>query len=182
MNDRKNYIRSGLILFLIIAITFLLFVYQDEIQELAHLGYGGIFVLSILANATLILPLPGVILTSAMGAIFNPLWVAVAAGLGAAIGEITGYLAGYSGQVVIEHRDWYERLTEWMKRYGDMTVLFMAMIPNPLFDMAGMAAGMLKLPLHRFLIWCSLGKIIKMLFFAYSGSKIYNIFQSIEIY
>ena len=37
-----------------------------------------------------------------MGAIFNPIGVAVAAGLGAAIGELSGYLAGFSGQGVVE--------------------------------------------------------------------------------
>jgi uncharacterized membrane protein YdjX (TVP38/TMEM64 family) len=175
--ERKQILLKILLLFFVIAITTLLFLYRNELQKLAHLGYSGIFILSILANATLILPVPGVALTTAMGAIFNPFWVAIAAGLGAAIGELTGYVAGYSGQIIVEQTEWYDRLTRWMKSYGDLTVLIMAIVPNPLFDLAGMAAGMLKLPLLRFLIWCSIGKIIKMLVFAYSGATLFNYFS-----
>ena len=67
--------------------------------------------LSILANGTVILPAPGVIFVFAMGAIFNPFWVAVAAGAGAALGELTGYLVGFSGQAVVERAD--STITAW---------------------------------------------------------------------
>jgi uncharacterized membrane protein YdjX (TVP38/TMEM64 family) len=175
--EKKQILLRILLLFFVVAITALLFLYRNDLQQLAHLGYGGIFILSILANATIILPIPGVVLTTAMGAIFNPFWVAIAAGLGAALGEITGYLAGYSGQIIVEQTQWYDRLTHWMKRYGDLTVLIMAIVPNPFFDLAGMAAGMLKLPLPRFLLWCSIGKIIKMMVFAYSGATLFHLFS-----
>ena len=55
--------------------------------------------LSILSNATVLIPLPGVLLTSAMGAVFNPVYVALAAGSGAALGELSGYMAGVGGPV-----------------------------------------------------------------------------------
>ena len=173
--EKKKPVLRFFLLFLVLAISIILFVYRDEVQKISNFGYGGIFILSILTNATLILPLPGVVFTSAMGAVFNPFWVAIAAGLGAALGETTGYLAGFSGQVVVDRKDWYETLTQWMRRYGNLTILIMAIIPNPLFDLAGMAAGMLKLPFYRFLFWCSLGKIIKMMLFAYTGASIIKI-------
>jgi len=50
----------------------------------------------------------------------------------------------------------------------------LALIPNPFFDLAGMAAGMLKMPLPKFLIACLLGKIIKMWIFAYAGAYSIN--------
>ncbi len=59
-----------------------------------------------------------------------------------------------------------------MRKYGSITVLLLAFIPSPLFDIAGVTAGMLKMPLLRFLFWCMLGKILKMLVFAYGGSFI----------
>lgn len=175
--EKKQILLRVLLLLFVIAITTLLFLYRNELQRLGHFSYGGIFILSLLANATLILPVPGVVLTTAMGAIFNPFWVAVAAGLGSALGEITGYLAGFSGQIIVEQTEWYDRLTCWMKRYGDITVLILAILPNPFFDLAGMAAGMLKLPLPRFLLWCSIGKIIKMMVFAYFGATLFNYFS-----
>lgn len=88
----------------VLALTVLLVVNRNKIQRLEALGYPGIFLVSMLSNATLILPVPGVLFTSAMGAVFNPWWVALAAGTGAAIGELSGYIAGFSGQGVIENR------------------------------------------------------------------------------
>ncbi len=174
--EKKNPVLRFFLLFLVLALSLVLFIYREEVQKIANFGYGGIFILSILSNATLILPLPGVIFTSAMGAVFNPIWVAIAAGIGAALGETTGYLAGFSGQIVVDRKDWYDTLTQWMRKYGNLTILVMAFVPNPLFDLAGMAAGMLKLPFFRFLFWCSIGKIIKMLFFAYTGASLLKIF------
>ncbi|MCJ7626574.1 MAG: VTT domain-containing protein, partial [Anaerolineaceae bacterium] len=57
-------------------------------------------------------------------------------------------------------------------KFGDLTILVLALIPNPLFDMAGITAGALKMPISRFLIWCCLGKILKMLVFSYGGATI----------
>ncbi|MFQ5410232.1 MAG: VTT domain-containing protein, partial [Anaerolineales bacterium] len=55
-------------------------------------------------------------------------------------------------------------------RRSALTVLLvMAIIPNPLFDVVGIAAGALKIRLEQFLVITAVGKIIKMLFFAYAG-------------
>jgi membrane protein DedA with SNARE-associated domain len=98
----------------------------------------------------------------------------VAAGSGAALGELSGYLAGFSGQGVVQRVKWHAQLEDWMRRYGDITILVLSFVPNPAFDVAGITAGALKLPLYRFLFWCWLGKVIKMLVFAYGGSTILN--------
>lgn len=178
MMDLKN--KQVLLLRVIILITLLsLTVYllynRDQIQEFAKYGYTGIFLISIISNATIIIPIPGIVLTSAMGAVYNPIWVALAAGCGATLGELTGYLAGFSGQFVVAKKDWYQQLKHWMKKYGNLTVFIMALIPNPLFDLTGIAAGALKMPVVRFLFWCVVGKILKMLFFAYTGSSMIQI-------
>jgi membrane protein DedA with SNARE-associated domain len=149
-----------------------LFTMRDQIQNLEAYGYPGVFLISLLANATVIVPLPGVIITSAMGAVFNPFWVAIAAGVGAALGELSGYLAGYTGQIIIQKVSKYEKLVHWMEKYGGIAIFLLAFVPNPAFDMAGITAGGLKLPVSRFLFWCVLGKILKMLLFAYSGATI----------
>jgi membrane protein YqaA with SNARE-associated domain len=175
-NKRRVWLRV-LIFILLIGITILLLLHRQAVQQLSLYGYSGIFLLSVLTNATLILPLPGVLITSAMGAVFQPFWVAMAAGAGAALGELTGYLAGYSGQIVIENRQWYRRVMVWMRRYGSLTILILAFIPNPIFDLAGIAAGGLKFPVHRFLFWCLVGKILKMMLFAYSGAGLFSLFR-----
>ena len=55
-------------------------------------------------------------------------------------------------------------------------ILALAVIPNPLFDLAGVAAGVLRIPLWKFLLVCAIGKIVKMLIFSYSGFSILRIF------
>ncbi|MEA4908650.1 MAG: VTT domain-containing protein [Chloroflexi bacterium] len=172
--EQRTLILRVLALVFVIAVTVSLFLLRDRLQHLEFFGYPGIFLLSILANATVILPLPGVLITSAMGAVFDPFWVAVAAGSGAALGELSGYLAGFSGQGVVQRVKWHAQLEDWMRRYGDITILVLSFVPNPAFDVAGITAGALKLPLYRFLFWCWLGKVIKMLVFAYGGSTILN--------
>lgn len=172
---RLNVVR-GMVLAAVIALTAVLFIYRNQVQKLGALGYPGIFFLSLLSNATLILPVPGVLFTSAMGAVFNPWWVALAAGTGATIGELSGYLAGFSGQAVIENKRWYERVSGWMTRYGDITILVLAFVPNPVFDIAGMVAGALRMPLWRYLIWSWIGKTGKMLVFAFGGASILKLF------
>jgi uncharacterized membrane protein YdjX (TVP38/TMEM64 family) len=173
---RLNLLRV-LILVGVIGLTVYLISIRDQVKQLGTYGYPGIFLVSILLNATIIIPIPGVLLTSAMGAVFNPFWVAVAAGLGAAIGELSGYLAGFSGQAVVENVKLYDRLTNWMKKYGDITILVLAFIPNPAFDVAGMIAGALKMNFLKFLFFCALGKILKMMVFAYTGASIFNMFS-----
>lgn len=152
------------------AISVAIYAFRGEVSKLAVYGYPGIFVISILANATVLLPAPGVAFVFAMGSLFNPALVALAAGAGASIGEMSGYLAGYSGHTVVEHLPINARIHDWMKRYGVWTVFGLAAIPNPFFDLAGMAAGALKMPLWRFALPCLAGKIVKMLAFAYTGA------------
>ncbi len=59
-----------------------------------------------------------------------------------------------------------------MRKYGGWIILLLAFIPNPFFDLAGIAAGVLRIPLWQFLLFCSIGKILKMLIFSYSGFTI----------
>jgi membrane protein YqaA with SNARE-associated domain len=134
MNPKSRVtILRVLVLIGVVAIIASLFVFRDQVKKLQEYGYIGIFLLSIAANATIIIPIPGVAFTTAMGAIFNPIGVAIAAGLGAALGELTGYLAGFSGQAVAERVAIYTRLTTWMKALSSQTLFltWRAWLPAP---------------------------------------------------
>ena len=181
MNEKKpSTLQRVLALLLVIAVIVLLFVFRSEVQKLQQFGYVGIFLISIAANATIIIPIPGVAFTTAMGAIFHPVGVAVAAGLGASLGELSGYMAGFSGQGIIDKNKKYNRLVGWMREHPRWTcfiIFALAFIPNPLMDIAGMAAGVLRVPIWKFLIACALGKILKMLLFAYAGYYSWSLFS-----
>ena len=78
---------------------------------------------------------------------------------------------------MVEHSTRYEKMLNWMRKYGSITILVLSIIPNPAFDMAGIIAGVLKMPIWKFLIFCTVGKIIKMLAFAYAGAGIISFFD-----
>jgi membrane protein DedA with SNARE-associated domain len=158
-----------LALLVVVAITIYIFSIRDRVQQFAGLGYPGVFLIALLANATVLLPAPGVAVIYAMGAVFNPLGVALAAGTGGALGELSGYLAGFSGQAVIERTDIYNRIKPWVDKYGGWTILVLSAIPNPFFDVAGIAAGIAKMPLRTFLTFTWIGQLIKMTMFAVAG-------------
>lgn len=179
LSKRTLNIIRAVVLLAVIALTVFLVIEREEIQALKAYGYPGIFLFSILANATIFVPVPGVIFTSAMGAVFNPLFVSIAAGTGAALGELSGYLAGFSGQAVVEGSERYQRVVRWMEKYGGITILVLAFVPNPLFDLAGIVAGILKMPIWKFLIYCIIGKILKMMIFAYAGDWAISTFERI---
>jgi uncharacterized membrane protein YdjX (TVP38/TMEM64 family) len=166
---RQRLARIGALL-LVIILSIWIFSIRDRVEQLSNYGYAGVFFLAFLSYATVILPAPGIAIVFTLGGVLNPLGVGLAAGAGAALGEISGYLAGYSGRAVFERADIYQRLTQAMRKNGPLAIVVLSAIPNPLFDLAGAAAGALKMPLSRFLFWCWIGETVKMLFLAYAGS------------
>jgi membrane protein YqaA with SNARE-associated domain len=161
----------------VIVITIYVYTLRDRADQLEIYGYPGIFILSFLAYATVLLPAPGVAVVFTMGAVFNPIAVGIAAGAGAALGELTGYLAGFSSQAVIERANVYDILIHWMRRNGPLTILILSAIPNPFFDLAGLAAGALKMPVVKFFFWCLIGETIKMTIFALAGMNLIEFFE-----
>ena len=158
-----------LALLAVIGITVYIYSIRDRVEDFAAYGYPGIFLIAMMANATVFLPAPGVAIVFAMGSVFHPLGVALAAGAGGALGELSGYLAGFSGQAVVERTDVYERINPWVEKFGSWAILILSAIPNPFFDIAGVAAGIAKMPMRHFLIACWVGQTVKMAMFAYAG-------------
>jgi len=173
IKNHQTLLRVFAFLF-VIAISILVFSIRDQATQLIRYGLPGIFLFSLLANATVLLPAPGVFLVFAMGAVLPPVWVGIAAGLGAAVGELFGYLAGFSGQAIVEHIKHYNTIVNWMRNHKitrNFLIFILALIPNPFFDLAGIAAGSLKIPISQFFAYCAIGEILKMTAIAYTGAS-----------
>jgi len=166
----KRYRSQVLALSISVAITVVVVHFADSLRNLAGLGYLGVFAVAVLSNATVILPVPGIAVVFASGGVFNPLLVALIAGVGEPLGELSGYLAGYAGSPVIENRELFTRVRGFMEKHGFLTLFVLSAVPNPLFDLAGITAGMLHVPVGRFLLACWLGKTVKSLAVAYLGN------------
>ena len=73
--------------------------------------------------------------------------------------KLSGYLAGFSGQG--RCREFQKGMSELCIGWKNMATSpfwCLAFIPNPLFDLAGMTAGILKMPVWKFLVFCVIGK------------------------
>ena len=156
---------------LVTALSAFLYTQRAAIARFQAYGYPGLFLFALLTSASVILPMPGLVLPYVLGAVLNPWGVALAAGSGAALGELTGYFAGWSGTAAITNTRRYEQIRRWMNRYGVVAVFVLAYLPFPLMDFAGIAAGAARMPVTRFLFWCWLGKVLKMLTVAFLGAK-----------
>jgi len=156
-----------------LALSALIFVFRDRLTEFASYGYLGLFIVSVVGNATVLLPMPSLVATFVTGGVLNPWLVGIVSGAGMAVGELSGYLAGYGGSAIVEAKDKerYERLESWMRRYGAWTIFVLSAIPNPVFDLAGIAAGAAHYPVWRFLLPCFLGKTLKGLVLAFAGAQ-----------
>jgi uncharacterized membrane protein YdjX (TVP38/TMEM64 family) len=171
----------GVVAPVVMAVLLTVFVtmYRNELLAYAEYGYIGIFVACIAANSTVLLPAPSSAIVFSFGGVYPPFWVAVAGGLGAAAGELIGYFAGWSGRRIVDRSKKAQRLKEWVKRYGELTIFIFAFLPLPLFDLVGGISGALRLNLFRFLIPTVLGKILKMMMYAYAGAGLLPLLEPI---
>ncbi len=145
-----------------LAIVWLTSQYQHELRRLGNYGYLGLFLISIIGNATLIIPAPVFVMACAAGLVYGPIGVGIVAGIGSAIGELTGYMAGAGGKALIPQGRVYEQLHRFMLRHGMLAIFLLAAIPNPIFDVGGIIAGALQMKAWKFLVAAALGKSIRL--------------------
>jgi membrane protein YqaA with SNARE-associated domain len=165
----KKWLIPLLTLLFVLAVSVpLFFLGRDPelITRLEGYGYFGVFLISLVGNASFLLP--GIVLSvlTGLGIIFyqvGGLWavvmVGLAGGVGAGIGELMGYVVGYTGRSVVEKSRLYWRLVGWVKRWGALAIFFFALFPF-FFDLVGLAAGVLRFPLWKFVLFCWLGRTI----------------------
>jgi membrane protein YqaA with SNARE-associated domain len=171
----SNKVWRVLALLFVVGISVAIFLIpKEQADQLTAYGYPGLFLISLLSYATVLLPAPAALIVFSMGAHFPAWGVALAAGSGAALGELSGYLAGFGGQPVIQNVGIYKRMVNWMQRNGRLTVFALAAIPNPFFDITGIAAGALRMPVLKFLLFCWLGQMVKMFLIASAGAGLVN--------
>jgi membrane protein DedA with SNARE-associated domain len=135
-------------------------------------GYLGIFLISLLGAMSIFVPIPYTVVIFILGGqpSFDPLLIAVAAGIGAAIGEFSGYLLGVGGSKIISKR--YKKridfLTKLFKKYGPIAIFVFALTPLP-DDLIFIPLGVMRYSLVRAFIPAVIGKFLSNLIIAYSG-------------
>jgi membrane protein YqaA with SNARE-associated domain len=164
----------GLILALgiMLGIGYVYWRYPGIFRELQALGYLGAFLVSLILNATIILPVSNVAVIVALGGTLPiPAFVGLAGGIGAGIGEMTGYIAGRSGRRLFARSRIYTHVEGWVKKWGWIAVFVLSAFPVA-FDIVGIIAGALRMPLWRFFVACWAGRTISYIVVAYFGQAI----------
>lgn len=155
---------------LALVITGAAFLASSYFERLSEYGYVGVFLIMVISSATIVLPVPGAVAIFLLGSTLDPWLLGLVAGLGGALGETTGYLAGFGGGIALEKRPFYNRLSDWMHRRGGITIFLIGLVGVLPFDVAGIAAGALRYPLWRFLLFAALGKTPRFILIAWSGA------------
>lgn len=156
-------------LLIVVLITVAILLFRDRLAQYERYGYLGVFITTLLGSATVVLPVPGLAIVYVGGSVWNPILVGLVAGLGDALGEATGYLTGYAGQGLLENQSLYVRFENWMRRRGFLTILILSAVPNPFFDLAGIAAGASRFPGRLFFLATWIGKTTKDVTIALAG-------------
>ncbi len=169
--DRKQAVLRWVMIGFSIGIAIVIYATRDIVQKYAEYGYLGVLIISILGNATLIFPAPSFTVV-AFGAVLNPYLVGILAGCGAAVGEMTGYTLGLGmspnldeGTTVAGLREKQMQWLRWLRpkfqRWGVIVIFVLAAIPNPIFDMGGILAGIARMRWWKFLTAAILGKTVR---------------------
>ena len=148
-----------------------------DLYDLAWLAYLLVFLLSIVANLSIIVPVPFAIsIIIAAATKWDPMMVAFVGSLGGAVGELSGYYAGYLGKKMAlpESTGVVRRTEHWIHRYGVWAIFFLALQPVIPFDIGGLVAGAARMPLRKFWPALWLGKFPKYVVLTYAGIGLIN--------
>lgn len=174
---RREYTALLAVAFVLSAFAFAVYVLGADPSHLRRYGYLGVFLVPLIGSASFILPMPGLAVIATGGALLDPVFgvpawivVGVVAGTGEAIGELTGYAAGYGGRAVLHERRFMGRMEGWMQKQGSLVMFTLSVLPNPFFDVAGVIAGAVRMPIWKFFVAVLSGKIIKSLYIAGAGA------------
>ncbi|MCZ6538841.1 MAG: VTT domain-containing protein [Chloroflexi bacterium] len=169
-NNRETVFRLGLITFVIGFVILGMTLWLTGNLRTENIGYGGVWIIGFIAAGSIILPIPGpaavcIAATPELG--LTPLYIGVVSASAEALGEMTGYMAGLSGRSFIERSKYYSKFHSLVVRRGGIILFVGSVIPNPLFDVLGIAAGSIGYPIKRFLAVVFIGKAIKSTGIAY---------------
>jgi len=165
------FFRLGLISFVVAFVIFGTVLWVTDNLNAENVGYSGIWIISFIAAGSIVLPLPGpvaVCLAATPDLGLNPLVIGLVSASAEALGEMTGYIAGISGQSLLKRNKYYPRVQSLILRRGALFLLVGAIIPNPLFDVIGIAAGGVAYPIRKFLAIVFIAKAIKSVAIAYA--------------
>ncbi|MFW9933795.1 MAG: YqaA family protein [Candidatus Thorarchaeota archaeon] len=150
------------------------------IQSLSlFIGYPGAFLVSLLGNVTVLFPFPYIAVIFLLGGasagvsgpfFFDPWLLGIIGGIGATLGEMTGYLLGRFGSRFV-NQEQRSGFLDFVKKYPRMTpfvLWFLALTPVP-DDVVVIPLGVARYPFQKVLIPQLIGKCMFLIIIAWAG-------------
>ena len=137
----------------------------------------GVFFISFIGSLSIVFPIPYTIVILFLGSQgWNPFLLAIAGGLGSALGEFSGYALGYYGARFIskERRRKMDFFVKIFDRYGPIAVFLFALTPLP-DDLLFIPLGILRYKFWKTFIPCLIGKFLMCFTLAYFGKLFENL-------
>jgi membrane protein YqaA with SNARE-associated domain len=144
-------------------------------NSLGQFGLIGVFLASLLGHLTVVAKDMFLPMYLSLTSTYHPAALGLAAGTGAALGEVATYVLGWGiAETVGDERSQTEnKLADWFRRYGLWAVLLVASTPLPDTPIV-LIAGSNRLPIGRLLVAELLGKTTLYSVGAVFGGYVFN--------
>jgi membrane protein YqaA with SNARE-associated domain len=135
-------------------------------------AYPGAFIVCFLANALVAVPIPYIPIVAHIGATAEtPALVVIAGALGSVLGESVAFVIGRAEQGLVSESSIYKRLHKVAERpwlTGLLLFLFAAPL-NPIFDVAGLAAGAVGVSYRVFFVAVFAARLVRLALIVWLG-------------
>jgi membrane protein YqaA with SNARE-associated domain len=174
---RFNIRRAPFIIVLILVSALplsILIIFPEVIKRFDETSYLGLLILTFInSSGTLTagvpIPIPGMLLIFLAARVLNPWYVGLISGVGSGLGEAFSYPMGTIGNMLIGESKVVIWLKSLVSKYGGVIIFIGAAIPNPLFDLWGLAAGLTNYSFRKFLIIVLFARIIRSMLVSFLG-------------
>ena len=157
---------------------------QIFVELVREFGIAGIFLVSFIGTATVLVPIPYtvVILLVSASSIMNPWVIVMFATAGSAVGETTGYLIGYSAKNIVGEKkqaklDSMLMVLQKHRNIWPVLVFIFALTPLP-DDLLFIPLGLAHFSFKRVFVPMIIGKTIMLTLLVFLGKSAYTLIGS----
>jgi membrane protein DedA with SNARE-associated domain len=187
--NKRRYILGGLFIGGVIAACIFVVYHWEYVTRFEHLGYLGLFLITILTGSPPPVPVPYMIIIFTFGAVLKPQLVGLVSGIGLTVGAVLLYLTGRGGRHFLPQfnisdpsSEGYssrlarflrkiklQRILDFANRRGTLAVFVFSVLPNPFFAPMVVTMGTTRFSFTKFFLSCLAGQTAKAMVLAYLG-------------
>ncbi len=169
---RKHVVFAVAGVLALIALNIAVYLAPIDYRALTAFAYAGAFVVCFVANAVVAIPIPYIPIIAHIGATAeSPALVIALGALGSVLGESVAFVIGRAEQGLVSEHPLYKRIHRLAERkWLAGIVLFGLAVPlNPLFDVAGLAAGAMGMRYRVFFIAVFAARLVRLALIVWLG-------------